>query len=105
MIHEAAAAPDLVPVLRKGVASWADASTARAALASIARDAIALFGGEQRQRLRECRNPHCPLLFVDTSRPGRRAWCTMRRCGNLEKTSRYRISKKKTSRSTSRRSQ
>ncbi len=89
-IGSVAAQPDLVPVLVRGTRRWSPGSTARQALSSVARDAIALFGSDERKRLRECRNPKCPLLFVDLSRPGRRAWCTMRRCGNLEKTTRYR---------------
>ncbi|MFE7743242.1 CGNR zinc finger domain-containing protein [Nocardia sp. NPDC057455] len=32
----------------------------------------------------------CGLLFVDASRPGRRRWCSMDRCGNLSKVRRYR---------------
>lgn len=89
-IQRFAAAPDLVPVLRAGRRAWRRGSTATEALSTIARDAIELFGTDARGRLRRCRNPRCPLLFVDTSRPGRRAWCTMRRCGNLAKTARYR---------------
>ena len=89
-LERAAARPDLVPVWRNGKVAWGEGSTATQALSTIARDALQLFGTDAKQRLRECRNPRCPLLFVDTSRPGRRAWCAMRRCGNLEKTSRYR---------------
>jgi predicted RNA-binding Zn ribbon-like protein len=89
-IQRFAARPDLVPVLRGGRRAWRRGSTATEALSTIARDAIALLGTDARHRLRTCRNPLCPLLFVDASRPGRRAWCTMRRCGNLQKTARYR---------------
>lgn len=90
VLERFAAKPDLVPVLRDGRLAWRRGSTVAQALSTIARDAVALFGTEARERLRRCRNPCCPLLFVDTSRPGRRAWCAMRRCGNLQKTARYR---------------
>jgi predicted RNA-binding Zn ribbon-like protein len=29
-------------------------------------------------------------MFIDHSRPGRRRWCSMERCGNRAKTARYR---------------
>lgn len=66
-------------------------SAAEAALASIARDAVALFGGPLAQRIRECAADDCALVFVDTSRPGSRRWCSMRGCGNRAKVSRYRM--------------
>lgn len=89
-ISRAAAEPDLVPLLRGGTRAWAPGALGAHALSTVARDAIELFGGELRSRLRECRRPDCHLLFVDTSRPGERTWCSMRRCGNLEKVARYR---------------
>jgi predicted RNA-binding Zn ribbon-like protein len=60
------------------------------ALATIARDAVLLFGGQEAARLRECARPDCATLFVDRSRAGRRRWCTMRSCGNKTKTAAYR---------------
>jgi predicted RNA-binding Zn ribbon-like protein len=68
---------------------WLD-PTAAQILSNVSRDAIELFGTGLRARLRECRNPNCGLLFVDLSRPGKRRWCAMRRCGNLNKIARYR---------------
>ncbi len=65
-------------------------SAAGAALASIARDAVTLFGGPLSERVRECAADECALVFVDTSRPGRRRWCSMRGCGNRAKVARYR---------------
>jgi len=93
-LERTAARRDLVPVYRRGHAGWAPESTAMQALSTVARDALALFGTDAKRRLRECRNSRCPLLFVDTSRPGRRAWCAMRRCGNMDKTARYRRKRK-----------
>lgn len=60
------------------------------ALARIAREGIALFSGPLRDRVRECAAEDCRLLFVDASRPGRRQWCSMARCGNIAKTRSYR---------------
>lgn len=58
-------------------------------LGSAAGDAIALIGDE-RGRLRICQGDDCRLLFLDTSRPGKRRWCSMSRCGNREKVRAYR---------------
>jgi predicted RNA-binding Zn ribbon-like protein len=92
VINRAAAAPDLPPQLTpedlQGV--WHSPATATAALSTIARDAIDLFSGELRSRIRTCENPNCGLMFVDASRPGKRRWCLMKRCGNMAKTSTYR---------------
>lgn len=60
------------------------------ALTHIAREAITLFTGPLRGRVRECAAEDCGLLFVDASRPGRRQWCSMARCGNIAKTRAYR---------------
>ena len=61
-----------------------------AALSTVARDAIDLLTGPLARRIRECARPDCSLLFVDASRPGRRRWCSMERCGNRLKTAAYR---------------
>lgn len=41
-------------------------------------------------RLRECAAPECRTWFVDTSKGGRRRWCSMARCGNRTKAARHR---------------
>ena len=91
-INRIAAFPDLPPQLtRDGLEqAWRSPATATAILSLIARDAIDLFTGDLRSRIRECENPNCGLMFVDASRPGQRRWCLMKRCGNITKTSRYR---------------
>lgn len=68
----------------------------QAALAQLARAAIELVAGDQLQRIRNCANPTCSLMFIDHSRPGRRRWCSMERCGNRAKTSRYRRRRQRT---------
>ena len=85
-----AASPSLAPRLTGGGKRWLAGQDAGRVLSYVARDAITLFGTHARSRLRKCRNPMCPLIFVDASRPGKRNWCAMRRCGNLNKLDRYR---------------
>lgn len=69
---------------------WRQPITVLSLVSYIARDAIELLGTDTKHRLRECANPKCPLLFVDLSRPNKRRWCSMERCGLMEKTMRFR---------------
>lgn len=89
-INALAAVPPLVPALRPDGAREYVEPTAAAALSTLARDAIDLFSGPFASRIRVCSAADCGLLFVDTSRPGRRRWCSMQRCGNLAKVRDYR---------------
>jgi predicted RNA-binding Zn ribbon-like protein len=89
-INSAAAASPLVPVLRPSLSSAYAEPTSTAALSTLARDAIDLFSSPLAERIRICAAPDCGLLLVDTSRPGRRRWCSMQRCGNLAKVRSYR---------------
>jgi predicted RNA-binding Zn ribbon-like protein len=59
-------------------------------LAMIARDAIELLGSMQLQRVRECADTECTSLFLDTSRPGNRRWCSVMPCANRNKVRAYR---------------
>jgi predicted RNA-binding Zn ribbon-like protein len=91
-INRWAARPALAPQLAaggRGVEMKADPPV-EAALATLARDAIDLVTGPFAGRVRECGADDCALLFVDTSRPGRRRWCSMEACGNKAKTAAYR---------------
>jgi predicted RNA-binding Zn ribbon-like protein len=54
-------------------------------LAAIARSAAEIIVEGEASRLRLCANPHCGLFFCDTSRTGRRRWCSMSVCGNRHK--------------------
>jgi predicted RNA-binding Zn ribbon-like protein len=67
-----------------------DATTAAALLADLARDAVDLLGGPLADRIRECNADDCSLLFIDTSRAGRRRWCSMAACGARAKMAAYR---------------
>lgn len=40
-------------------------------------------------RVRQCGNPKCVWLFLDTSRAGNRRWCAMSMCGNRAKAQRH----------------
>jgi predicted RNA-binding Zn ribbon-like protein len=87
-----AARPDIAPSFERlggGVRRKAGA-TVDAALATLARDAVDLFGGPLAGRVRECAAVDCSGLFLDTSRARRRRWCSMARCGNREKVAAYR---------------
>ncbi|WP_344015869.1 CGNR zinc finger domain-containing protein [Streptomyces thermospinosisporus] len=86
LINAAAAEPPLVSRLgADGSRSWAPGATGTQLLSTVARDAIDLFSGPYANRIRECGAHDCRLLFVDTSRPGRRRWCAMEHCGNRAK--------------------
>ena len=83
LLNAFAARRDVAPWLPGGDERRAPA-TASDALASIARDAVSLFAAHA-HRIRECEGGTCRLVFVDTSRPGRRRWCSMSRCGGWAK--------------------
>lgn len=70
--------------------SWIGPDPARAALARLAAAAVELVAGPELARVRNCADPTCSLMFIDRSRPGRRRWCSMDRCGNRAKTAHYR---------------
>ncbi|MBT2207684.1 ABATE domain-containing protein [Actinomadura sp. NEAU-AAG7] len=86
-INRAAQAAPLVPELSGGgtAATWASPVRATQALSALAREMIDLLSGPLSGRVRECAGEDCPLVFVDTSRPGARRWCSMERCGNRHK--------------------
>jgi predicted RNA-binding Zn ribbon-like protein len=44
----------------------------------------------ERSRVRECDGENCGWLFLDTSKAGRRRWCSMDICGNRAKVARHR---------------
>ena len=86
VVNAAAAEPPLVArIAPDGTHAWAPGATGTQLLSTVARDAVDLFTGPHADRIRECGSHNCYLLFVDTSRPGRRRWCAMEHCGNLHK--------------------
>jgi predicted RNA-binding Zn ribbon-like protein len=54
-------------------------------LGLIARDAIELLTGDDFSKIKRCAGDDCSVYFTDHSRPGKRRWCSMSRCGNKAK--------------------
>ena len=90
VVNAAAARPPLVPRLELGGDAALEPGTAEQALSTLARDAVDLFSSPLAGRIRVCEADDCGLLFVDASRPGRRRWCSMDRCGDRQKKHRTR---------------
>src|SRR5690606_26321805 len=85
-VNRAAAHPPLVPeIAPDGHRAWRLPATGEQALATVAGEAVELFTGPFAAGIRVCGAADWGLLFVDTSRPGRRRWCSMERCGNRHK--------------------
>ncbi len=87
-----AARPDAVPQLA-GIGRATRISPrgpVTAALATVARDAVDLFGSPLSARVHECAAPDCSGIFLDASRAGGRRWCSMARCGNRTKVAAHR---------------
>ena len=82
-INDFAARTDIAPTLAGGRRKPHPPSVA-AALSTIARDAVAVFSSGA-GRVRHCGADNCALIFLDSSRPNARRWCSMRRCGNRTK--------------------
>jgi len=59
-------------------------------IATLAREAVELFGGPDAARLRQCSREGCTRLYVDRSRGTTRVWCGMRECGNRVNAAVYR---------------
>ncbi|MDX6363491.1 CGNR zinc finger domain-containing protein [Streptomyces sp. NPDC058274] len=86
LVNEAAARPPLTPAFEAdGARGWAGRGDGTRLLSTVARDAIDLLTGPYAHRIRMCAADDCSLVYVDTSRPGRRRWCSMEHCGNRHK--------------------
>jgi predicted RNA-binding Zn ribbon-like protein len=83
----AAEAPVALSLTRDGMAQTGSAA---AVIATIARAAVALLGGPDASRIRQCGDSSCTRLFLDTSRAGSRRWCDMAGCGNRAKVAGFR---------------
>jgi predicted RNA-binding Zn ribbon-like protein len=69
----------------------APSDSPRRALGMLALDAAELLGTPaQRDRVRICASATCSARFYDRSPAGRRRWCSMELCGNVEKARRHR---------------
>jgi predicted RNA-binding Zn ribbon-like protein len=49
------------------------------------------------ERIRQCEHEECILHFVDTSKSGKRRWCSMEVCGNRYKAAEFYAKKRKES--------
>jgi predicted RNA-binding Zn ribbon-like protein len=58
-------------------------------LAPVLWSAADLLAEPKLGRVRQCGNPKCVWLFLDTSRAANRRWCTMSMCGNRAKAQRH----------------
>jgi predicted RNA-binding Zn ribbon-like protein len=76
--------------LETGKRAWATPITGAQIVGVAAREAIDILDSP---RLRQCAGDNCYLLFLDTSRPGNRRWCSMERCGNRHKVREHRSRK------------
>lgn len=47
-----------------------------------------------KERIRTCEHEECILHFIDTSKSGRRRWCSMETCGNRHKAAEFYARKK-----------
>jgi predicted RNA-binding Zn ribbon-like protein len=90
-LNQAAALPPPAPRIdRANRRGWTRPVTAEQLRSALARDAIDLLTGPLADRIRRCAGVNCTLVFADTSRPGQRRWCSMRRCGNRAKAREFR---------------
>jgi predicted RNA-binding Zn ribbon-like protein len=64
------------------------------ALAALVEPVVGTIATGDADRLRICGNDGCRWVFEDTSRTGRRRWCSMSSCGNRAKAARHRARKR-----------
>lgn len=76
--------------IRSGTVMWRRPVTAQQLIVEIARDAVTTLALPRRNRIRMCAGENCSLIYLDTSRPGSRRWCSMQRCGNRSKATAFR---------------
>jgi predicted RNA-binding Zn ribbon-like protein len=58
-------------------------------LMRVGQSAVDLLTSDQLGQLKACANPRCAVFFIDQSRNHSRRWCSMARCGNLIKVTRF----------------
>jgi predicted RNA-binding Zn ribbon-like protein len=89
-----AAAPprDVVALTPAGLTAAVerDGTAVQCGLAALALDAAAMLGPDELGRIRICASETCSARFFDRSPAGRRRWCSMQECGNVEKARRHR---------------
>lgn len=90
LVNRWAALPPPAPELAAdGEVRWIGGGVS-AMLTAIARDAVEVLGEPTAPRVRACSGSGCAVLFLDSSRAGRRRWCSMAACGNKAKVGDFR---------------
>jgi predicted RNA-binding Zn ribbon-like protein len=89
-LRNAARHAELRPGDERYVRGWASSGAPDEVLGSIVLSAADLMVSPALERVRECDGHDCGWLFLDTSKAGRRRWCSMRICGNRAKAQRHR---------------
>jgi predicted RNA-binding Zn ribbon-like protein len=69
---------------------WSRPLTREVPLHACALAVESLLTGQARGVVRKCRAADCGVFFLDTSKAGRRRWCSMKSCGNRQKQRRWR---------------
>jgi predicted RNA-binding Zn ribbon-like protein len=80
----------LVEVDGRYEAGWATERELDRILWSVVRSAAELAISPSLAKVHECGGRDCGWLFLDTSKAGRRRWCSMAICGNRAKSERHR---------------
>jgi predicted RNA-binding Zn ribbon-like protein len=93
-IAEARSHQRLAPNEKQFIWQWEDGTWLDRMLWPVALSAAELLTEDDLSRLRECGGDECHWLFEDTSRNGRRQWCTMEDCGNVAKVRKFRERKR-----------
>ncbi|MBQ4833384.1 CGNR zinc finger domain-containing protein [Pseudoalteromonas sp. MMG010] len=65
------------------------AHTIESLLGKLAYECAKLLCSDQVKNIKNCSNPHCVLMFLDTSRTKKRRWCSMEICGNRAKAAKH----------------
>jgi predicted RNA-binding Zn ribbon-like protein len=88
-LQHAMAAATLEPTADGYHLGWVDGDQLDRMLWPVARSAAELLSSPALARVGECHGQGCGWLFVDTSKAGRRRWCSMATCGNRAKSRRH----------------
>ena len=72
------------------VPGWTTSGAPDEVLRAVVFSAAELMVSPSLARVRECDGGNCGWLFLDTSKAGRRRWCSMHICGNRAKAQRHR---------------
>lgn len=70
---------------------WTNDGSLEAVWVRVALSAASFLAGRHlRRSVRECPGPNCGWLFLDTSKAGRRRWCSDESCGSRSRVRRFR---------------